>query len=92
MCFPGDLFNAVNLQKYFMHMKVKYIEALTQKCSKRKVFLKILHNSLEKQLCAGISFFSVRVFFTDTDDSQDRRGREGTIFYSTLPLLPAHEQ
>ena len=28
---------------------------------------------------------------TDTDDSQDSRGREGTIFYSTLPILPAHE-
>ena len=36
-------------------------------------------------------FFSIRVFFTDTDDSQDSRGREGTIFYSTLPLPPAHE-
>ena len=36
-------------------------------------------------------FFSVRVFFTDTDNSQDSRGREGTIFYSILPLLPAHE-
>ena len=33
----------------------------------------------------------MRVFFTDTDDSQDSRGREGTIFYSTLPLPPAHE-
>ena len=29
--------------------------------------------------------------FTDTDDSQDSRGREATIFYSTLPLPPAHE-
>ena len=36
-------------------------------------------------------FFSIRVFFTDTDDSQDSIGREGTIFYSTLPLPPAHE-
>ena len=35
--------------------------------------------------------FSIWVFFTDTDDSQDSRGREGTIFYSTLPLPPAHE-
>ena len=35
-------------------------------------------------------FFSIRVFFTDTDDSQDSRRREGTIFYSTLPLPPAH--
>ena len=29
--------------------------------------------------------------FTDTDDSQDSRRRDGTIFYSTLPLPPAHE-
>ena len=29
--------------------------------------------------------------FTDTDDSQNSRGREGTIFYSILPLPPAHE-
>ena len=35
--------------------------------------------------------FSIRVFFTDTDDSQHSRGREGTIFYSSLPLPPAHE-
>ena len=37
------------------------------------------------------SFFSIRVFFTDTVDLQDSRGRKGTIFYSTLPLPPAHE-
>ena len=29
--------------------------------------------------------------FTDTDNSQDNRGREGTFFHSTLPLPPAHE-
>ena len=37
------------------------------------------------------NFFSISIFFTDTDDSQDSRGREETIFYSTLPLPPAHE-
>ena len=37
-----------------------------------------------------IFFFSIRVFFTGTDDSQDSREREGTI-YSTLPFPPAHE-
>ena len=36
-------------------------------------------------------FFSIRVFFTDTDDSQGSRRREGTIFYSTLVLPPTHE-
>ena len=35
-------------------------------------------------------FFLSGFSFTDTDDSQDRRGREGTIFYSSLPLLLAH--
>ena len=38
-----------------------------------------------------IIFFSIRVFFTDTDDSKDSRGRQETIFSSTLPLLPTHE-
>ena len=36
-------------------------------------------------------FFSIRVFFTDSEDSQDSRGREGMIFYFTLPLPPTHE-
>ena len=42
-------------------------------------------------LACFFHFFSVRIFFTDTDDSQDNRGREGIIFYFTLPLPPAHE-
>ena len=36
-------------------------------------------------------FFLSGFSFTDTDDSQDSRGREGTFFYSTLPLPPGHE-
>ena len=36
-------------------------------------------------------FFPSGFSFTDTDDSQDSKGREGTIFYSTLPLPPAHQ-
>ena len=36
-------------------------------------------------------FFSIRVFFTDTGDSQGSTGREETIFYSFLPLPPAYE-
>ena len=35
-------------------------------------------------------FFLLGFSFTATDDSQDGRGREGTI-YSTLPLPSAHE-
>ena len=36
-------------------------------------------------------FFLSGLSLTDTDNSQDSRGREGTIFYCTLPLQPAHE-
>ena len=38
------------------------------------------------------NFFSIRVFFTDTDNSQDSRERERNIFYSTLPLPTAHKR
>ena len=39
-----------------------------------------------------ISFlFLSGLSFTDTDNSQASRGREGTFFYSTLPLPPTHE-
>ena len=39
----------------------------------------------------SISFWVI-FSFTDTDNSQcSRGGEEGTIFYSTLPLPPAHE-
>ena len=47
---------------------------------------------LKKLLIFLIIFFSISVFFTDTDDSQDSRGREGVdhlLFHSTT--LPAHE-
>ena len=47
-----------------------------------KIIISILH---------PFFFFFFLSQFSFTDDSQDSRGREGTIFYSTLPLLPAHE-
>ena len=37
------------------------------------------------------NFFLSGICVTDTDNSQDSREREGTIFYSALPLPPAHE-
>ena len=37
------------------------------------------------------SLFLSGFSFTDTDDSQGGRGREGTIFYSILPLPSAHK-
>ena len=52
-------------------------------------------SSLKHQLGAFtyylIYFFFYQGFITDTNDSQDRKGREGTIFYSNLPLPPVHE-
>ena len=36
-------------------------------------------------------FFLSEFSFTKTGDLQASMGREGTIFYSTLPLPPAHE-
>ena len=47
-------------------------------------------SSLENGHLEQATFF-IRVFFTDTNNSQDSRGREGTIFYSSLPLPPAHK-
>ena len=38
-----------------------------------------------------VFFFCIKVFFTDTDNSQDSRGRDGTISYSTAPLPPAYK-
>ena len=35
-----------------------------------------------------ISFFVSGISFAATNDSQDRRAREGSIFYPTLPLPP----
>ena len=48
-------------------------------------------NNKDTRRTSLVFLFSVRVFFTDIDFSQDSRGRERTIFYSTLPLPPAHE-
>ena len=58
---------------------------LLQKCLNNIIFL------LYRLVKLVSIFFSIRVFLADTDDSQDRRGREETIFYSTLPLPSAHE-
>ena len=37
------------------------------------------------------SFYFVRAFFTGTGDLYNGMGREGTIFYSSLPFPPCHE-
>ena len=50
-----------------------------------------INKSMPSQYHFIYFFFLSGFSITDTDDSQDSRGREGTIFYSTLPLPPAHE-
>ena len=55
------------------------------------LFLNIDSSVVGVSYCIQSLFFSMRVFFRDTEDSQESRGREGTIFYSTLSLPPAHE-
>ena len=36
-------------------------------------------------------FFPSGFSLTDTDDSHDSKGSEGTIFYPNLPLPPSHK-
>ena len=57
----------------------------------RTVFFDIVRNQTSNKRLRLRFFFLSGFSFTDTDDSQDSRGREGTIFYSTLPLPPAHK-
>ena len=53
-------------------------------------FFRLMENRNYSRGC----FFSIGDFFlsfADSDDSHNSKGRERTIFYSTLPLPPAHE-
>ena len=51
-----------------------------------------MHIMIEKKHFHLFTFFFLPgISFTDIDNSQDSRRREGNIFYSTLPLSPAHE-
>ena len=45
-----------------------------------------VNDRLGLQKLIVLFFFLSGFSFTDTDNSQDNRGREGTIFYSTLPF------
>ena len=66
-------------------------EGVWSKCTLKNILEQNTLNALTPTVLPGRIFFSIRVFFTDTDDSQDSRGRERTIFCSTLPLEPADE-
>ena len=41
--------------------------------------------------CHFLLFFLSGFSFTDSDNSREKRGREGNHLYPTLPLPPAHE-
>ena len=65
-------------------------------CQKSDIPLRIIEENIDmfiKFPTSSFVFFFLSGFsFTDTDNSQDNRGRERTIFYSTVPLPPAHEE
>ena len=63
------------------------------KVSKFDWFVWIEHKHIKRyNIIPQVVFFFLSGFsFTDTDDSQDSKGREGTTFYYTLPLPPTHE-
>ena len=60
-----------------------------QKNDTYKCFSALTTNSPSKKL--ENCFFPTGFSLTDTDDSQDSKGRQETIFYFTLPLPSAHE-
>ena len=70
--------------------RLEYLDRATQNANVLKKYIEKSRKS-EKVKITIFFFFSTMVFFTDTHDSQDSRGREYTTFYSTLPLPPTHE-
>ena len=50
-----------------------------------------LHYQLDMKGTRFLVFFLSGFSFTETDDSQDSREREGNIVYFALPLPPAHK-
>ena len=55
------------------------------------IFLQMKLLLMENNYVNVFFFFLSGFPITITDKSQDKRGREETIFYSTQPLPPAHE-
>ena len=54
-------------------------------------WLSILSKIILLDKMKNLVFFLSGFSFTDTDDSQDSRGRQETIVYSNLPVPPAHK-
>ena len=65
------------------------INSLRNKTEVVGELIKKMHTCVCSFFC--FIFFLSGFSFKDTDDSQDSRGREGTNFYSTLPLPLAYE-
>ena len=97
-----DLLHLNNMKVILTFWTLNYVDWL---CSFSLLILSILF-TIEptnlKQFFSRIwekhdeTYFSISIFlsgfsFTDTDNPQDSRDREGTIFCSTLPSSPAHE-
>ena len=79
--------------KKFPHQEIRWNYGILRSDQLSQASKKIFHRFFKKNLSQKtMQFFFLSGFpFTDTDDLHDGRGREGTIFYSTLPLPPAHE-
>ena len=88
-----------------IHMKITLHQTM-QSCTGQCFFLRhtcSTHVVWRNKKNYGILFHGVYVIvrqfrflkhdniFTDTDDSQDIKGREGIVFYPTVSLPPAHE-
>ena len=67
-----------------------YTVSLSSKISFMLVILKIFTSIWRRNTILYI-FFLWRFSFTDSDNSQNNRGREGAILYFTLPLPPDDE-
>ena len=97
-CFYTAVFIVTIMMTLFFHYllyimfasKVRAASLIVEYNDASEITIRLSEKAGSNTACF-LFFFSIRVFFTDTDDSQDSRRREGTIFHSTLPLPPAHE-
>ena len=93
-----DTFHAVKPQERLTYLRYRscvhwnspVMNILVKSCIHNIVFLLyffIFVWAMEKEKGTLIRFFSIRVFFTDTDDSKNNRGRGGPSF---IPLYHFH--
>ena len=73
------------------YKKLIQLNQLKQKDSRNGMVSLTSHITSNQNTKIDGFFFLPEFSFTDTDNSQDSKGREEIIFYSTLPLPPAHE-